>query len=923
MIRIILSKIIVESIYLILRLRYKFIFKGKEKLSDERLYKKGLLILPNHPTVGLDPFIVRRFLGGKLDMIPLVSEDFYHVKILKPFMWCTRAKPVMNFDVAVTDHKFQETEKLYNSVVKDLKEGEKVLLYPAGGVKRGAKERIGGRSLAYRLIQDAPDTEVLMVRVSGLWGSSYSTAQTGGVVPNMGKLFLKGIWNLLANGIFFSPRRKVMIEFELLENQFPKHGSKLEFNRGLEHYYNDYPAEKTLYGSDPFSGERASEEPLILRKVYSWSEKTPTAKVLKKETCMFEDLYIPGQIKREILFELSELSGKSVKDIKDEDDLVYDVGLDSMDIATLYTFIDSHFELEADIQPGELKTVRDLFLAAMHLNKNKKKQEKATESKGWPIERRGRKEPIIAEGNTIIESFLNSCSRMGTAPACSDLISGVLDYQTMKRGAIILSKKIKKMEGDYIGVLLPATAGTYILQMAIFLAGKVPVPLNWTVGTYFTNHAINLMELKHIITSKKFLKRLDKINLGSVMDKIVPIEDLKESITTLDKIKGVLDASKSTKNIIKKYCPNISQDDVCVVLFTSGSTALPKAVPLTHKNILSNQRSAVKNMNLNNEDVLLKCLPPFHVFGWSLSILPLLMGLRVCYSPDPLDGSTIAKQILKWKCSMIMMAPTFLAHLFKVASIGQLKPLRIVVSGAEKAQASVLDFVQKLDHVKFIEGYGLTETAPILSCGNTNENTMIGVGKIVDSVEVIIMNIESCEKMHGPHQVGEVLAYGDSVFSGYYRLDNRDVFIEIDGKKYYRTGDLGYFDEQGNLFLQGRLKLSFKRGGEQISAQAIETVLSACCKEKNWIGDKKDIHYPYFAVVPKEKEGASTRIVLFTTIPITLEQVNQALSEKGFARLYKINELISMDEMPLLKSGKICYRMLFERVNDQSVTKRV
>lgn len=915
MLRRVLGKLITLKIYLFVRLRYKFIVKGKEHLKDKRLFDKGVLILPNHPTVGLDPFLVQKFAGAKLDLIPLVAEDFFNFPLLKVFMWCTRAKPVMNFDVAVTDYKFKETEKLYNEVVEDLKKGEKVLLYPGGGLKRSGKERIGGRSLAYRIMQDAPDTEILLMRMSGMWGSSLSTAQTSGSTPNMAKAFLSALWKCLANGIFFAPRRRIVIEFDKPSDSFPKHGSKLEFNKWLEDYYNWYPTQESIKTGKINDQDRVSEEPLMMVPEFFWSKKGPTPHVLGKEKSAFDDLYIPGQIRRDILFELSELSGKSVKDIKDDDELVYDIGLDSMDIATVYTFIDSHFDLDSDVQPGDLKTVRDLFLAAMHINKKKKKEEKEATSKGWPHERRGRKEPKFADGKTVIEAFLNSCDRMGTQAACCDLTSGVLDYNTMKRAAVILSDKIRKLDGEYIGVLLPATAGTYIVQMAIYLAGKTPVPLNWTVGTYFMNHAINLVDLRHIISSQKFLKRLGNVDLGEAIGKIVGIEDLKKEITLGDKIRGVLKAKRKAKSLIKKCCPNMNADDVAVMLFTSGSTALPKAVPLTHRNILSNQKAAIKHINLQKDDVLLKCLPPFHVFGWSLALLPLFMGVRVVFSPDPLDGGALSKLILKWKCSILMMAPTFLAHLFKVASIGQLKTLRLVVSGAEKAQDSLLNFIAKLGHVKFVEGYGLTETSPILSCGSTYESAMLGVGKVVDSCEVIIMNPESEEKMEGPHKVGEVLARGDSVFSGYYKHDNRDVFITIDGKKYYRTGDLGYFDEFGNLFLEGRLKLSFKRGGEMISSQAIESTLSQCAKEKKWIDDS-EIASGIFAVVPKEKEGGSTRIVLFTSLDLTLEQVNTALKEKGFARLYKINEIVKLKEMPLLKSGKICYRKLFDKVND-------
>ena len=254
------------------------------------------------------------------------------------------------------------------------------------------------------------------------------------------------------------------------------------------------------------------------------------------------------------------------------------------------------------------------------------------------------------------------------------------------------------------------------------------------------------------------------------------------------------------------------------------------------------------------------------------------------------------------------MAPTFFSHLFRSATLSQLKSVRMCVSGAEKAPPTLMEFVQKLGSVLWIEGYGLTETSPMIAV-NTSRARPRGVGKIIPSIDLVIRDPETGVKL-GVHQVGEVCVRGDTVFDGYYRQDKKEAFIDIDGKLYYKTGDLGYYDEDRYLHLEGRLKLTFKRGGEMINLVAIEKALFDKAKEKGWISPLAN--QSPFACAPKEVPQGATRAVLFSEINIAIDQINAALLEVGFSRLYKINEVIVVDELPLLKSGKVCYRKLFE-----------
>ena len=866
-----------------LKLRYRIIVRNKELLSDSRFNDKGLLVLPNHPAE-VDPFIMLVLLGLPLKLRPLVSENFFHYPGASMYMRALRAMSVTDFDKSASRTKLKQADDLLRSLVDDLKKGDHFLIYPGAQLKRSPDEKIGGRSLAYNAIQAAPETEILLVRISGLWGSLFSTAFTG-ITPDFWSLIKKAIGIVFKNGIFFAPRRRVTVDLSTLPEGFPKQGTKSEFNRALEAFYNQYEDEE---------GRVHAKEPLTLVPHTFWSRKLPDTVEKREVEVDDEEFLVPGHIRQDIVFQLSEMSGKSVKDIKDNDDLVFDVGLDSINIAAIYSHIDNHYELDSSIQPVDLKRVNDLFRAAMHISKDRPRagSELRLPKTSWPKEGK-RPVPKHAAGETIPEVFLNNANLLGKFTAAVDQTSGVLTYKRAKLGVVILAREIAKLEGKYVGIMLPSTTGVYLLILACHLAGKIPVTLNWTVGPYFMNHALELTKLSHVITSEKFVDRLENVDIGNTIDKLLFIEDIRKKLTLGDKIKGAFIARKSTAKLLKHFgVENLSPDETCIVLFTSGTTALPKAVPLTHRNILSNQKAALKAIDLFPSDILMMVLPPFHVFGFTLGILAFLTGVRSVFSPDPLDGATIGKQILKWHATVAIMAPTFFSHLFRSASLSQLKSLRVFISGAEKAPATIREFVAKLGSgTWFLEGYGLTETSPIISVNFMNQEPR-GVGKVVESCDIVIREPVS-GRIGGPHEVGEICVTGPSVFKGYLEFEGNDIFVDINGKSYYRTGDLGYLDEEGYLYLEGRIKQTLKRGGEMINLTAIETVLFDKAKSKKWVTDTV-AHTP-FACVPKDLPNGQARVVLFSEIELSLDQVNKTLIEAGFSRLYKVNEVIKIE----------------------------
>ncbi len=906
--------IILSACVVILRFafwfRYRIKIINKEVIYDPDIQGKPLLVLSNHPSE-TDPLLLLSLIGKPLNLRPVVVEHFYYYPGAHWIMKMLKGIPVPDFDDGVNDVKVQKGEAFHKLAVEALKEGGKIMIYPSGTLKRRAAERIGGRSGVHRLVQDVDDVSILLVRISGLWGSSFSTAQCGRT-PDFWTVALHGIWMAFKNLLFFVPKRQITIEFEKAPKDFPYKGTKMEFSRYLENWYNQYPTE---------GGERVENEPLNLIRETFWSKKKPTSIFDKEEKDLFEGMQIPRDIRTNILFKLSEMTGVSVGKIQDSHDIVYDLGLDSIDKAAIFTFLDDQYEIDPLIIPADLVTVKDLFAVALKLKEPMQKKEKSAEPKkkqGWPHETKRKPVTHIPDGKTIIEAFLNTAKKRNKETACADPISGVLSYKRLRLGVIVLAKEIQKMEGNYIGIMLPSSAATAMLFLAVQLAGKTPVMLNWTLGAYFMDHAVKLLGLKVVISSRRFLQKMQYLDLGEATDLVVPIEDIRSKLSKLDKLKGAWMAGKSTKHVMKAFgADRITEHNVAVILFTSGTEGLPKAAQISHENILSNQKAGLDLIDLRPDDIMLSVLPFFHVFGCCLTgLVPLLYGYRAFYSPDPTDGHALGNQCMVWKPSVIVLAPTFYDNLFKCSTFRQLRTIRMFVSGAEKASQQLMDAVKHLgDDVQFIEGYGLTETSPIISVNPPNAPHR-GVGKVLDNLDIQVIDPETGEVLKQT-QSGEICVAGPSVFLGYYE-SKANPFVMINGKKFFRTGDKGHIDRDRYVHLEGRYKRFVKKGGEIINLSIMEEELFNRAIEKGLIPSEWT-HRP-FAIMSSEDGQRTPRLILFTEVKITVEEVNDLLREAKFSRLFKITEVQFLKEIPLLSSGKVALGKLTELVKQMYAT---
>lgn len=887
-----LWKFLATFVLAALSLRYRIKVRGlKELFADPRLKEGGILFLPNHPA-HMDPLFLFLLLWPSFRMRPLIVEHIYRLKILQPLIRLVKGLPVPNFDTTVNQIKVQRAQKSIRNIADGLKEGGNFILYPAGKLKHAAAEVVGGASSAHALVQECPNTRIVLIRTTGLWGSSFSRAQQG-VSPSLPKTLWHGFATLLKNGIFFAPRRPVLIEIEIEPKNFPRQGSRIEFNRFLENWFNRYVDE---------TGKIVKEEPLRLVSYAFWKQDIPSVFQPRHEKNTARKTQISSQTYTKVYNEIRAILNNPSIEVREEMSLSLDLGMDSLNIAELITYLARQFDAE-DIHPEDIETVRSVLEIAETAH-TAKKTAKQTGTFKFPEEQRP--DPFLPKGRTIPEAFLNACQKMGSLTACADDLVGPMSYKRMKKVVFVLAEKFRKFEDTHVAVLLPASATTYLVILALLFAGKVPVMLNWTLGPRYLDEMMRLSGAKITLTSWRFVDKLANIEFGKLVDNVQFLEDIRAELSLGMKLKGALLSllpSAIAKASFRLHA--IDENDPCVILFTSGTEANPKGVPLSHKNILSNQRSAMECIQLLNTDSIYGILPPFHSFGFSVAgIFPLVAGLRVAFYPDPTDSFALAEGVARWPITLFCSAPSFLKSLLYAAKKHQLDTVRIFISGAEKAPETLFEQVEQLHtQAKLVEGYGITECAPILSLNRFNMPPR-GVGHLVPNVEMCTIHPET-EALLPKGKEGEICVRGPNVFAGYLGSP-RAPFIEIDGQKWYRTGDIGYQDTDGALILSGRLKRFTKIGGEMISLGAIEETLSGPLVKQGKIGTDA----PSLAVCADERIAEKPQIVVFTTGDVTKEAANDILKNAGFSRLIKVSEVLQIDEIPIMGNGKIHYRQL-------------
>ncbi|MFP4053068.1 MAG: AMP-binding protein, partial [Phycisphaerae bacterium] len=455
------------------------------------------------------------------------------------------------------------------------------------------------------------------------------------------------------------------------------------------------------------------------------------------------------------------------------------------------------------------------------------------------------------------------------------------------------------------GILLPAGVPATVTYMATMFAGKTPVMVNWTAGLGSIISSLDRVGVDTVVTSRELIDRLGHqgIELGELEDRFVYLEDIRASLTWRDKLGVWLRSRGSLKSL--QDAPIREQ---AVVLFTSGSETQPKAVPLTHANILANLRDIAQAIHIRRSDVVLGILPPFHSFGLMVGVVaPLCAAIRVGYHPNPNEAAAVAHVVEAYGATLAVGTPTFLSGTARAAGEDQLRSVRLAVAGAEACPRRAYETMQEaMPNATVMEGYGITECSPIVSVNDPEDPRRFTIGKPLPHVETAVVHPETGEPVE-PGQTGKLLVRGPSVFEGYIGDVGGDPFVEYDGRSWYDTGDLVKQDAEGVLSFQGRLKRFEKIGGEMVSLPAIEQA----------VRDRFDVEStgdPQVAVLSTGGGEGRPELVLVTTLDISREEANRAVRDAGLSGLHNIQRVRKVDEIPQLGTGKTDYRTLQDRL---------
>jgi long-chain-fatty-acid--[acyl-carrier-protein] ligase len=852
----------------VLSLRYRIRLHGLEKVKD---LQGPLLLLPNHPGL-IDPPILLTVLWPSLRPRPMVFEGSFRF-ILYPLLKVLNAVRVPDLEEASATAR-DRARQAVAGVIEGLQRGENMILWPAGHIERNGREVLGGARAAADVLQAVPDAKVVLLQTRGIWGSSFSYAQTG-QGPSLGGRMLAGVVWLLANLLVFMPRRRVDVTLELVDRTQMPEPKRETLNPWLEAWYNPEGPEQPTYVPYHFLfGQRTFEFPR-----YETSEETDLGKVTP-------------EIKAEIAAMLADKLGRPLSPAEQEPETSLDqLGLDSLDRMELNLAVEQRFGFTGDQVPAN---VGQLWALAQGLIEKKPPKPPPAE---WfrPPSDTG---PLKILGDTLAAAFVARALANRRDVAAADDLAGVMTYERLLVGALTLARRLEKLPAAHVGLMLPASVAGDVAFLALHLAGKLPVVLNWTTGPVNLAHAARTMELTHVVTSRAFVDR-SGIEVEGV--EYLFLENLRGEIGKLELLRALLNV-RWLPGRIRNRVPATNPDRPAVVLFTSGSEKAPKAVPLTHRNLLSDIRGALACLEVTRADSILGFLPAFHSFGLTVTgLLPLLGGCRVIHHPDPTDAAGLARKAAAYRPTLLAGTPTFVQFLFERAKPGELDSLRLIVVGAEKCPEALFARCRETaPNAILLEGYGITECSPVVAVNTPRANRPGTVGRPLPGVEVCAVDLGT-EARVPADQLGMLWVSGPTVFPGYLGTENPSPFRERDGQRWYVSGDLAEIDADGFIHLVGRLKRFLKAGGEMISLPALEEPFARAYPPTS--------EGPRVAVEGVETEGGR-RIVLFTTEPISLREANARLLEEGFRGVMRLDEVRQVDKIPVLGTGKTDYKVL-------------
>lgn len=472
-------------------------------------------------------------------------------------------------------------------------------------------------------------------------------------------------------------------------------------------------------------------------------------------------------------------------------------------------------------------------------------------------------------------------------------------YARLLAGSFFMADHIAQATGNpHVGLLLPTSGGTPICIFGCWLADRVPIPLNYLLSPEELAVVIEDSGIDTIFTVQAMLDFLggeDKLP-GHV--KIIKLETL--SFSGLPSL---------------RWPSGLEEDDTAVILYTSGTSGRPKGVMLTHRNLYTNVTDAIALARLKSADAFLGVLPQFHSFGLTaLTFVPLHLGSKVIYSARFVPKK-IVELLREHRPDVFMAVPSMYNALLNVkeASADDFKSLRFPVSGGEPLPEALFQSYKEKFNVHLLEGYGLTETTPVVTWSTPWQNKPKSCGTLLRGVDVQVVDDDG--KLLPRGQAGEIFIAGPNIMKGYYNQPDLTAevttWLTLDGRRtrYFRTGDIGVLDEDGYLFITGRKKEAMKISGLLVFPRGIEEVLNRhpSIKDSAVIGRADPVRGEVPIAFVEVQEGAAFDEMAVRTF------CRDALAQ------YKIpREIIVVEQLPRNPTGKIMRRKLHELIRDPS-----
>lgn len=487
---------------------------------------------------------------------------------------------------------------------------------------------------------------------------------------------------------------------------------------------------------------------------------------------------------------------------------------------------------------------------------------------------------------TVFQAVVDAAQREGMGRvAVDDPLSGPLAYGRMLAGVRVLATRFQPLAevGQPIGVMLPNANAAAVSTLAVMSAGRVPAMINFSAGPANVLAACRAAVIGTVVTSRAFV---DKGRLQPLVDamtetgiRIVYLEDVRTTIGLSDRLSGLW--------YRRQPLVACRPGDAAAILFTSGSEGTPKGVVLSSRNMLANAAQAAARIDFGRTDKVFNVLPLFHSFGLTVGlVLPLVSGVPVYLYPSPLHYRIVPELVYGTNSTILFGTDTFLAGYARSAHAYDFRSIRYVLAGAEPVKEPTRRVWMEKFGLRILEGYGVTEAAPVVALNTPMFNRFGTVGRLLPGLD------HRLDPVPGVEEGGRLFLRGPNIMLGYLRAENPGI-LEPPPDGWYDTGDIVAIDREGFVAIKGRAKRFAKVGGEMISLAAIEALASEL-----WPDAPVAV-----AAVPDPKKGE--RLVMVATHREATRSAFQAFAKsRGASELMTPSEVILVDKLPVLGSGK-------------------